>query len=419
MSRSSEVLKLVLLVSCAHALVHLLEQSVASVEQVVSSEFKFSMDQSGWLGTAFRLPYGIGAFFAGLLADRIGAKRVLVLYLCGGAFIAASFSVVGGSSVVYLQMFSMGVFASMYHPAGLALLANETRPEERSRALGVHGVLGSLGIAFAPFLAGLVLSLRPGDWRGYYVLLATLSGILGSLIWSLLKPAGHGAPAKTSTVSADGVLTEQDVHQAELHFQKFPFVLLMLGTAFSGIVYGGVLHFLPRYLKESGTITDLESLFGVAIPESAFGNYAAALALVCGAFGQWLAGRLARPDSLPGLLSLAYGLNVPFLIWMTFAEGTSRLLAACLWAFVHFMNQPLYNSLLPEFLPRNRRSVGFGFSNMMGFGIGAFGPLLVASFDERFADYTISYSALAGLALAATVLPLPLLSRKFARREHH
>ena len=83
------------------------------------------------------------------------------------------------------------------------------------------------------------------------------------------------------------------------------------------------------------------------------------------------------------------------------------------------MNQPLYNSLLPEFLPRNRRSVGFGFSNMMGFGIGAFGPLLVASFDERFADYTISYSALAGLALAATVLPLPLLSRKFARREHH
>ncbi len=417
MSRSTEVVKLILLVSCAHALVHLLEQSVASVEQVISDEFSFSMDQSGLLGTALRLPYGIGAFFAGLLADRFGEKRILVLYLFGAALVSMSFMVAGGSSVVYTQMFALGVFASMYHPAGLALLANETRPEERSRALGMHGVLGSLGIASAPFIAGLMLSLRPGDWRGYYLLLGIISATLGVLVWLLLKPAGHGAPERNSPMHGDDSV--KNVYPTDLKFQIFPFTLLVLGTALSGTVYGGVLHFLPRYLKESGSMSHLESWLGTSIPDSAIGNYAAALALICGAFGQWLAGRLAKPGTLPRMLSLAYALNVPCLIWMTFAEGSYRLLAACLWAFVHFMNQPLYNSLVPEFLPRHRRSVGFGFSNMMGFGVGAVGPPLVALFDDRFADYTISYSALAGLAFVAALLPLPLMSIRFVTREHH
>jgi MFS family permease len=117
------------------------------------------------------------------------------------------------------------------------------------------------------------------------------------------------------------------------------------------------------------------------------------------------------------LLYAVYLAKIPFHVWMTFAEGWQRLLAACLWAFVHFMNQPLYNSLIPEFLPRRRLSVGFGFSNMMGFGVGAFGPPLVALFDERFADYTFSYSALAVLAFVAALLPLPLMFSRFAKRE--
>lgn len=413
MTRSSRIVKIILLVSGAHALVHLLEQSIASVEQVISDDFALSLSDSGFLGTALRLPYGIGAFFAGLLADRFGEKRILVLYLFGSALVSASFLCTGTSSVVYSQLFVLGAFASMYHPAGLSLLANQTRPEERTRALAIHGVFGSVGIASAPFIAGLMLTLRPGDWRGYYLLLGTLSAGLGLLIWLLLKPEpneSHDAVLKTAGTSPP--------RRPNTNFQLWPYVLLVIGTALSGMVYGGVLHFLPRYLKESNALLPLERWTGTEISNAALGNYAAALALICGAVGQWTAGRIARPQTLPLLLSSVYAANIPFLIWMTFAEGMQRLFAACGWAFVHFMNQPVYNSLLPEFLPPRRRSAGFGFSNMMGFGIGAIGPPLVAQFGERFADYTISYSALAGLALLAALLPLPLMRVGFARREH-
>lgn len=399
---------------------HLLEQSIASVEQVISDDFSLSLGGSGLLGTALRLPYGIGAFFAGLLADRFGEKRILVLYLFGSAIVSASFMFSASSSVVYSQLFALGAFASMYHPAGLALLANQTRPEERARALGLHGVLGSLGIASAPFIAGLMLTLRPGDWRGYYLLLAAVSSSLGLLIWLVLKPE-----PEDSAEYADGVAEVVDAATKEpayvarrTKFQLGPYALLVLGTALGGTVYGGVLHFLPRYLKESGALSSLEQWTGTSISDAALGNYAAALALICGAFGQWTSGRLARPGNLPVLLAIAYAANAPFLLWMTYAEGWQRLMAACCWAFVHFMNQPLYNSLLPEFLPRHRRSVGFGFSNMMGFGVGSVGPPLVAEFGERYADYTISYAALAGLACIAALLPLPLMWKAIAQREH-
>ncbi|MCA9036531.1 MAG: hypothetical protein KDA91_15455, partial [Planctomycetaceae bacterium] len=91
-------------------------------------------------------------------------------------------------------------------------------------------------------------------------------------------------------------------------------------------------------------------------------------------------------------------------LWMSVAQGLERLVAACLLAFVHFMNQPLYNSLLPEFVPPGKRSTWYGFSAMMGFGLGAVGPWFVGTFD----NYRDSYSWLAGIALLAAIFPLLL-----------
>ncbi|MEZ6125008.1 MAG: MFS transporter [Planctomycetaceae bacterium] len=426
MSKDSDVLKLVLLVSCSHALVHLLEQSIASVEQVISDDLTLSFEQSGWLGTSLRFPYGFGAFLAGLLADRIGEKRVLVLYLIGSGLVCLTFQNASGVGSVYLSLFALGSFASMYHPAGLALLANETTPEYRSRALGTHGVFGSLGIASAPFLAGAMLTISPGNWTGYYLLLGALSSLLGVLIWWLLKPQtrrGHRY-SEPSAAQVSGnpnspqpgdAASQRPVTSDDRHFQLWPFFLLVAGAGLSGIVYGGVLHFLPRYLKEAGLLKIIADLTGHTITDAAAGNYAAALALICGVFGQWAAGRIAQPGRMPVQLAIVYALNIPFLIWMTVADGGQRLLAACLWAFCHFMNQPLYNSLLPEYIPRHRRSAGFGFSNMIGFGLGSAGPPLVAFFDSRFGDYTRSYAALAGLAVIAAILPLPLRSKSLPR----
>ena len=78
-------------------------------------------------------------------------------------------------------------------------------------------------------------------------------------------------------------------------------------------------------------------------------------------------------------------------------------MAACTLAFVHFMQQPVYNSLIARFVSSRRRSLGYGFSNMMCFGIGALGPAFAGQVSaQNWA--TATYCSLAVLSLLAAGL---------------
>ena len=151
------------------------------------------------------------------------------------------------------------------------------------------------------------------------------------------------------------------------------------------------MHFLPRYLDTAGLRPEDWT-------PASFRNALAAAVLAFGAVGQGIAGRLCRPGRLELLLVLVLFGNVPPLLWMAFAEGPSRFVAACVLAVVHFMNQPVYNSLIAQHIPASRRSLGYGFSNMMCFGIGAFGPY----FAGQYADAAV-YRGLAVVATAAAL----------------
>ncbi|MCA9268838.1 MAG: MFS transporter, partial [Planctomycetales bacterium] len=161
MTRS--VLLLVLLISTAHALVHVFELTLPSVEQLIAHEFRphdapGGKELSGALSNTWRLPFGMGALLAGWLVDRFGSRRMLSMYLlgCGAMCIAAAAT---GTSMTWLfgSMFCMGSCAAVYHPAGLALISHEVEAPALPRALGLHGIFGSLGIGGAPFIAGAVL----------------------------------------------------------------------------------------------------------------------------------------------------------------------------------------------------------------------------------------------------------------------
>jgi len=98
----------------------------------------------GNLATAFRMPFGVLALAAGFLTDRIGARRMMVTYLVGCGAASLVVSQVTSLSGMFVALFALGSFASIYHPAGLALISHETSVENRARALGMHGIFGSL-----------------------------------------------------------------------------------------------------------------------------------------------------------------------------------------------------------------------------------------------------------------------------------
>jgi MFS family permease len=408
---SPATFRLVILVSCAHAMVHTFEHALPAVEQMIGTDFGVGREQTGALGTVWRLPFGLAAMIAGWLADRYGAKRLLIVYLLGCVGTAVLAAWAPSLAMLFGVMFAMGCFASIYHPAGLSLISRETTPANRGAALGWHGILGSLGIAAAPFLAAIVFSTGMVEWRGFYLVLTVPALIIAAMLTRMpvhKKPAADGSRIRKNSArqpSEVGILTNSaTVPQPVERIPWRPFLMLVAAGALSGFVYAGFLHFLPRYLNETGIRPSGWS-------EESFRNALATVALLCAAVGQGVAGRIADPERLEKqLVWILFG-NVPPLLWMAVADGGWRLVAACLLAFIHFMNQPIYNSLVARIVPAARRSTGYGFSNMVCFGIGAFGPLVAGMLPTERLMYTTLAGAAATAAAIATLVNLSPVGR--------
>lgn len=441
---TSSTLRLVLLVSCAHALLHVFELSFGTVELLVADEFGVGKRTTGMVASCFRLPFGLGAVVAGWLADRLGEKRLLVSYLVGAAAAALLAWYSPTLGVLVVAMFLLGCFTSIYHPAGVALISHHTTPENRALALGYHGIFGSAGVAAGPLVAGLALS-SGASWRGVYLVL-TLAGLaLAALLaWRLVHGNGSAAsqtavdagdPARRDvprqpeclgpagsapggndvaatkerlleeSLGADLATTAHDDDTAvrggaaatpgpEDAARWGAFALLVVVGSLAGVVYASITTFLPRYLDQS-----IGCLWG--IPAQSTRNYASGLVLLIGVLGQYTAGRLARPRTLEAMLALAMLGAAPCVAWMALATGWQRLVAAALFALFFFMHQPLFNTLVAKYTPRRRRSFGYGLAFAIGFSFGSLGPALTGRIpSERLAQLLLAVLLLGASATA-------------------
>ena len=381
--------RLILLVSCAHALVHVFELALPSVEQMIGEDLvgKTAAENkaaTGTLGMAWRLPFGLLAMVAGWMADRYGSRRLLIVYLGGCIITAIAAANSHSMPPLFISMLVMGCFASIYHPAGLSLISRVTTPETRGRALGWHGIFGSIGITAAPMGAAVLFGTGWRGWRGYYMALCVPAVVIALLVLVSIRRV-------SSTREPDSQVGP--VSEENGPFQRGPYMLLVASGALSGFVYGAFLHVLQRYLDGAGIRPE-------SVSAESFRNLLAAVTLSFAVGGQWLAGRLARPGRLEWLQVAILAASAPCLVLMGLATGWFCLVSACSFAFIHFMTQPVYNSLIAQLVPSRRRSTGYGFSNMICFGIGGLGPLIVG----QSTDNLLIYCGLAAVVGLSTLL---------------
>jgi len=393
------ILCLVLLVSVAHALVHMYELSLPSVEQEIAQGY-FPNDPAsgkavnGWMAFAWRSPLGIGALVAGWLVDRFGARRMMAIYLAGCGVMCVLAGVWLPLWGLMMVMGCMGTFACIYHPAGLALISHETTVKNRARALGIHGIFGSAGIGSSPFLAGLVLSVCynlniPDGWRVCYRLLA-VPGLLLAMVFVYLHMTQRHRETSEPQTRTDGNHEEDGAAWAS-------YFTLTAIAALMGFVYSGVLAFLPRYMDGAGITID-------GVPREGMRNYLTGGVLLVGCIAQYVSGRIARHRLLEPQMAAIFLCSAPCLVWMAHASGSLCVAATAVFALVHFMHQPIYNSLIAKYTPRRHRSLCYGFSFAMGMGIGSLGAVFVGNIEQN----AVIYQTMAAVALTGGILTLIL-----------
>jgi MFS family permease len=133
----------------------------------------------------------------GALADRIGARPVLLGGLLGFAAASAGFVLAGEQDALAAARFAQGAAAAAFSPAASALVARLSPAGRRGRAFGSYGAWKGLGYTSGPLLGGGLIAL--GGFGLLFTALAALGvGVAG---WAAVAvPAAPPLPRSRETV---------------------------------------------------------------------------------------------------------------------------------------------------------------------------------------------------------------------------
>ncbi len=323
---------------------------------VISRELGGSAQALSWITNAFMLSFGCFLMAAGALADEIGRKKVFII----GVSLFALFSGLIGfsSSLLWIDLMraAQGIAAAAALAGGSASLAQEFEGRAQMRAFSMLGTSFGIGLAFGPFIAGLLiahfgwravflssmiialLSLSVGvtrlnesknpnaagiDWPGT-VLFTTM---LALLTWGLMEIPSHGVSSAEvlGLLSATAVLlvlfvvVEQRVNHPMLDLSLFRYArfigvqALPLATAFAFVV---LLVLLPmQFIGVAGMSEEQAGLMMMALslPMLVVPMFAALLT-------RWFSAGLV---CTLGLIISAVGL-----VWLSQAIASQNMLAA-------------------------------------------------------------------------------------------
>ncbi len=155
-----------------------------------------------WFVSAYTLVLAAGVLPGGLLGDRFGRKKMLVIALliyAGGSVLAAAAT---GPGMFIAAQAVLGLGAAFVIPLVLSGLTMMFTPEERPRAVGIWSVANFLALPLGPIVGGWVLS---NFWWGWVFLmnLPVLALALGAVVVLLPESRSPERPA----LDPVGVLT--------------------------------------------------------------------------------------------------------------------------------------------------------------------------------------------------------------------
>ncbi|MEE8335948.1 MAG: MFS transporter [Candidatus Neomarinimicrobiota bacterium] len=334
----------------SHLSVHALMLAFPSLIPVIRAEFSVGLDTLGYVAALSAFMFGIGAIPSGWAENKIGGKNLLLLYQFGSAAGAGLLALSTNFYTIVAGLAVMGLFCSIYHPAGLTLISN--RVDSMTKGMAVHGIFGSIGSALGPILATTLAVLI--SWRAAYAFLC-LSNLILALLSTLIIPV---------SVRSEN-LNKKKSPQPERITNKQALIYLYLTNIILGLVYFGFSTFMPTHfaLNTGHFLPHLSPAMKAGIFPT--------LVFLAGIVGQIIGGKLGTKFKSADLLVILVGANIPILLLMGFTVNINLVVVSILMGVVFFTGQPIGNTLIAQFTNKNRRGLGYGISFFLSFGVGS------------------------------------------------
>lgn len=337
--------------------------------------------QIGWIMGSYSLTAILGQPVAGVLIDRFGRKRFLLVGSALGmlASIGFAFSTHLDARFVLFRILQ-GIGYSTFYIANLTLVSEMVPSSRRGEAVGLFGISGLITIALSPAIGEQVIH-RAGYSTFFFAAAAAAAACL------LTSLAFRNLP-----------LTSRDAISSGFSFlipsaRILPPILLSMVF---GLVSGAVFVFLPTYAMQTG----LSRIGGFYI---AYSVAAVGIRLTCGKLSdQWGRQRVI----LPALLLMASG--ALGLVWLISPVGL--LLIGTLTGMAHGLLFPAlsaYTIDLAESEGRGRSLGAFSTAMLLGHALAAFTFGIVA---EQF-GYRAIYLLASAIAMTTFCVLLCVRNR--------
>lgn len=375
--------RLVLFLNIGHAIDHLVMLIFPTVALALTAQFGLSYGEVLALSLGGFIAFGAGALPAGWLGDRWSRHRMMVVFLVGTGLATMACALADGPVSLAVGLTVMGVFGSIYHPVGNAMLV--AHGQGMGRTLGVNGLWGNMGLAAAAVLAGGLMQVW--GWRAAFVVPGVVSVAAGIAYAIMVRDPGPATTAPARHVMGG----RGDMVRL--------FVVLMASTAVGSLIFNAAVVSMPKIIQER--------LPQLADSAAGIGGVVSAIYALA-AVAQLITGPLIDRYSLRRVLFAVAVVQPPLLLAAAYAWGWSMAAVATAALFAVFGQIPVNEAMVGRYIADSWRSRVYALRYLVSFGASAVAIPLVGTLHAG-GGFTALFVTLAGAALAmvAVVLGFP------------
>lgn len=356
----------------------------------------------GALMAVFLWIYGLVSPFAGVVADRVSRKKLVV----GSLFVWSAVTYLMGYASDFTQLYwlraLMGVSEALYIPSALSLIADWHEGKSRSLAIGIHMTGLYVGQAVGGFGATIAATF---SWHSTFYWFGII-GIAYSVVLALLL---HDKPKAAAAVAASPnpatLMKKESVWRG---------LSVVLSTwAFWVILIYFAVPSLPGWATKNWLPTLFEKNLGL---DMALAGPMSTITIAASSFvGVLLGGVMSDKWVLRNIRGRIYtsaiglGMTIPALVLLGFGHSVVAVVGAGMLFGIGFGMFDANNMpILCQIISAKYRATAYGVMNMVGVFAGAAVTHLLGKWTDG-GNLGMGFAVLGGIVIVALVLQLACL----------
>lgn len=354
----------------------------------------------GALMAVFLWIYGIVSPFAGVVADRVSRKKLVV----GSLFVWSAVTYLMGYATDFTQLYwlraLMGVSEALYIPSALSLIADWHEGKSRSLAIGIHMTGLYVGQAVGGFGATIAATF---SWHSTFYWFGII-GIAYSVVLALLLHDKPKAATLASPDPAKQMKKESLWRGLSVVLSTWAFWVILIYFAVPSLPGWATKNWLPTLFADSLGLDMAQAgpMSTITIAASSF-------------VGVLLGGVLSDKWVLRNIRGRIYtsaiglGMTIPALVLLGFGHSVVAVVGAGMLFGIGFGMFDANNMpILCQIISAKYRATAYGVMNMVGVFAGAAVTQLLGKWTDG-GNLGMGFAVLGGIVIVALVLQLVCL----------